>query len=161
MFPSIYISAHPFDLIRIYIGHRHFYSGRQIDNEFIVLIGINHIDYGITDIFGKIQLSSCKTFRRILIPDFCTLMLSGNLLDKFSSFNSNGYDLLTAFIKYHISLNGRCRIVKVNYGLFGPFNRFERSLNQMITGLSQNLNCYIFGNPVLFYQSSQKYEFSF
>src|SRR4029077_19099732 len=60
------MSAHPFDLIRVYIGRSVFNGRWKIENDLILNRGLPDVGDCLTDFQGEIEFRAGETLRRIL-----------------------------------------------------------------------------------------------
>ena len=62
----VYMVTEPLNLIRINIRRAHLDRRREINNQFVVRPGLNHVDHGITNIDGKIHFRAGKALGTVL-----------------------------------------------------------------------------------------------
>ena len=133
------VAAHPFDLIRINIWHRHFHRVRQIQNHLVLRRRLPDIHDGFGNFLRIFHLGHAETFRRILEHDFRAFQAMQTIFDHLRAVHCDGFDLLFRLAEHHAPLRRRRRIIHVNDDLLRADERLHRALDQILARLHEHL----------------------
>ena len=144
---------HPFNLICIYVWCVHLDSCRKVEDNLVLRCRLPDILNSSTNIQCKFYFCTGKALRGILQLDISVKFCS-TLFYHFCSINGNLFNCFFIFMKNHITLKYRSRIVNMNNYILDSLNCLKRTVDQMLSALCQNLNLYIVRNHILIYQFS-------
>ena len=127
------------------IRHAVFHRGRQVQNDAVIRVRMQMIEYGGADLDGGVHLGSHERLRRVLKAQ---IHAGGDdrlchLIDQIRRVGGDLLDAVDIRAEYHLALQRRGRVVEVEDHVLGALNRLKRLFDQMRARLHQNLNRYV------------------
>ncbi len=157
IFAVVDIAAHPFDLVGIDVGRRHFHGGGQIQDQLVIGGRLHHVDDGVADVQCHFQLRAGKAFRRIF-EAITAASLCRHVGDHLRRIDGNLLDAVDVLAEDHAALQFAGGVVEMDDGVLGTFQRLEGAGDQFRAALHQHLQRYVIRHISLFHAPAGKVE---
>ena len=111
------IAMHPFDLVGIDVGRRHFDGRRQVDDDLALGPRFPDLGHRIDDFLGEIELGARKDFGTVLEGPVGRGLRGRELLDLVRAFGGDRLDALLALLEDDLAEIGRGGVVDMDDGV--------------------------------------------
>jgi len=135
-----------------------FDGGREIDDALAIRRGTPCERDGVDHALGKRKFGTGKHLGRILEHEFGFRLGVSQVSDHRRVMRREFNDLVIVHAQYHPPHHRRHSVVQVNNRTTRAAQRFERSLDQWLTRLRENLDRHILGNEIAFDQQAHEVE---
>ena len=152
------VAMHPLDLVGVDVGGRHLHRGRQIDDRLALRRRLPHVEHGVADVLGEIELGSGEALRRVLERPLGVGLLRGTVTHDLRGVDGDLPDAFAIEAEHHASLRGRGGVVKMHDRALGALQRFERALDERRARLREHLHVHVVGDHVLLDEQAHEIE---
>ena len=156
VFPAVQVLAHVLDLLGVDVGHGHLHGGGQVDDDLALGAGLPHVDDGVADAQGELDLRAGETLGGVLKAEVGLGHLLGVLVESLSAFHGDVHDLVLAHAEDLLTLGEGGGVVQVDHHVLGPLDGVEGLFDNVGAGLGQDLDVHIVGDPVLLDDGAQE-----
>jgi hypothetical protein len=143
------VAAEVLDLVREHVRRRHLDGRRQIDDHLAPALGLPYVDDRVADVDREGGLGAREALRRILERPVDARVARGTFLQQPRAVDGDADDLFFARLEHLLALHRRRRVVDVHDGALDAAQRLESSLDELATGLRQDLHGHVVGNQLL------------
>ena len=158
------MTAEIFNLVSISIRRTHLYGRGQVEDNRVILRRAHFLHNRFADSYREINLCTGKAFRRIFVANIhaaaCNLLLR-QLTNKLRTLHGNLGDALHILTENNLTLQGRCRIVKVNNNILRTAYSLKGFANQLLACLHQHLHRYVVRNMTALNKRAQNFVLRF
>ena len=143
------VPAHPLDLVRVDVGRGELDGRRQVDDGLPLRRRQPDVGDRIADFHGEIELRAREAFRRILEEPLGAGALRDEVADELGPGDGDPLDAVAIEAEHQPALRGRRRVVQMDDGAPGAFQRLERARDLRLARLRQHLDRHVIGNQSL------------
>ncbi|MCY1409165.1 hypothetical protein D9M71_245040 [compost metagenome] len=153
-----HIAAEPFDLVGVDVRRRDFDGGRQVEDDLVLGGRVPDVDHRVADFLGELQFGGAEGFRRVLEGPLGFRLLSGVFDEQLGSVHGDLFHAVLVLVEDNAAERRAGRVVQVNDGFLRAAQGFERTGDQVFTGLGQHLDGGVVRNVAFFDQAAHEVE---
>ena len=143
------VRAHPLDLVRVNIRHRHLDRVGQIQNHPPLRRGLPHVHDRLGDFLGILDLGGGEALGRILERYVRADEAVEPVFDELRPVDGDGLDFILRLAEHHAALRGRGRVIHVDDHPLRADKRLEGFLDEVLARLHEHLDGHVVGDEAL------------
>ncbi len=143
------VAAHPLDRVGVDVRRGHLDGRRQVDDHRLLGGRLEHLEHGVADADGELELGAGVGLRGVLVED---VRLRDPLLELAAHPGALHRDVLDAVhveAEHHAALERARGVVEVHDRLLGAAQRLVGALDELLAGLGQHLDHDVVGDQVV------------
>ena len=146
--PAGQLTDKVFDLVGKIVGHTVLHSGGQVQDNLLIRRGVQMLQHRLADLHGIVHFGSHEGLGGILKAQVHARLDHGlgHLVDEVSRVGGNLGDAGHIRVEYHLTLEGRGGVIKMQDHVFRALDGLKGLFDQMIPGLDQNLDGHVVGD---------------
>ena len=139
---------HPLDGVGIDVGRGHLDGGGEIDDRLAIRGWLPHVEDGVADLDGVLELGACEGLGGVLEVDLGTPEVLGVLAAQLSAVGRDVLDAIAIEAEHDATLERGRGVVQMNDRLGRAGDRFVGALDQVLARLGQNLDHDVVGDEI-------------
>src|SRR3954471_2771743 len=156
--PAAQVAVHPLDLVGVDRGLGHLHRRRQVDDRRPLDGGLPDVGDRVAHLDGEVELGAGEGLGGVLEPDVGVAHVLGQLVDQLGAVDGDVDDAGPVGVEDDPPLQGAGRVVEVDDRVVGAPQRLEGALDQLVTGLGEDLDRDVVRDQVLLDQLTDEVE---
>ena len=137
---------HPLDRVGVDVGRRHLDGRRQVDDRLAVRGRLPHVEHGVADLDGELELGAGEGLGGVLEVDLGAGQVLGVLADQLRAVDRDVLDAVAVEAEHDAALQRRGRVVEVHDRLRGAGDGLVGALDQGLARLGEHLDDDVVGD---------------